>query len=34
VSGTANALVWGNTSGVGSTSYWEEWQVDMDNINN
>ena len=32
VNGTANATVWGNTTGTGSTSYWDEWQGDVDSI--
>jgi hypothetical protein len=32
VNGTANATVWGNTTGVGSTGYWDEWPGNVDNI--
>jgi hypothetical protein len=34
VNGTANATVWGNTTGAGGTSYWDEWPGDVDNIYN
>ena len=32
VNGTANVTVWGNTTGAGGTSYWDEWPGDVDNI--
>jgi hypothetical protein len=32
VNGTANATVWGNTTGAGNTSYWSEWPGNVDNI--
>jgi hypothetical protein len=32
VNGTANATVWGNTTGAGHTSYWEEWPGNVDDI--
>jgi hypothetical protein len=32
VNGTANATVWGNTSGNGSTSYWSDWPGDVEGI--
>jgi hypothetical protein len=30
--GSASATVWGNTTGAGSTSYWDEWPGKVDNI--
>ena len=30
--GTAEATVWGNTTGAGSTSYWNEWPGNVDDI--
>jgi hypothetical protein len=32
VNGTANATVWGNTTGAGGTSYWSEWPGNVDDI--
>jgi hypothetical protein len=32
VNGTVNVLVWGNTTGAGSTSNWDEWPGDVDSI--
>jgi hypothetical protein len=32
VNGTANATVWGNTTGAGGTSYWSEWPGSVDDI--
>lgn len=30
--GTAEATVWGNTTGAGNTSYWNEWPGNVDDI--
>ena len=30
--GSASATVWGNTTGTGSTSYWDEWPGNVDDI--
>jgi hypothetical protein len=32
VNGTANVTVWGNTSGAGSTSSWDEWPGNVNDI--
>ena len=32
INGTATAIVWGNTTGNGSTSYWSGWPGNVDNI--
>ena len=32
MNGTVNVLVWGNTTGAGSTSNWDEWPGDVDSI--
>lgn len=32
VNGTANATVWGNTTGAGGTSHWDEWPGDVSGI--
>ena len=31
--GTANATVWGNTTGYGNTSWWSEWQGKVPGVN-
>ena len=34
VNGTANATVWGNTTGTGETTYWDDWPGNVDPIYN